>query len=158
MHLNISSKDLSWCLVFCRLSVDEWYTSKIDRLVFVVIDALRADFILNKQLEYMPYLTQLHRDNQACSYLARAHTPTVTLPRIKALVTGTVPGFTDVIYNLGGNEIEEDSIIHQLEAHGHKMVFYGDDTWLKLFPGKFLPRSDGTTSFFVNDYTEVLVL
>ncbi|XP_046445872.1 GPI ethanolamine phosphate transferase 2-like isoform X2 [Daphnia pulex] len=34
------------------------------------------------------------------------------------------------------------------------MVFYGDDTWLKLFPGKFL-RSEGTTSFFVNDFKEV---
>ena len=26
---------------------------------------------------------------------------------------------------------------------------YGDDTWLKLFPGMFL-RKDGTTSFFVS--------
>jgi hypothetical protein len=26
---------------------------------------------------------------------------------------------------------------------------YGDDTWLKLFPGMF-DRADGTTSFFVS--------
>ena len=31
---------------------------------------------------------------------------------------------------------------------------FGDDTWLKLFPNHF-DRSDGTTSFFVSDYTEV---
>ncbi len=31
---------------------------------------------------------------------------------------------------------------------------FGDDTWLKLFPGRFV-REDGTTSFFVSDYTEV---
>ena len=31
---------------------------------------------------------------------------------------------------------------------------YGDDTWLKLFPG-FFERADGTTSFFVSDFTEV---
>lgn len=31
---------------------------------------------------------------------------------------------------------------------------YGDDTWLKLFPG-FFDRADGTTSFFVSDFTEV---
>ena len=34
------------------------------------------------------------------------------------------------------------------------MVFYGDDTWTRLFPGSFL-RQDPTTSFYVNDYTEV---
>ena len=34
------------------------------------------------------------------------------------------------------------------------MVFYGDDTWTRLFPGSFL-RQDATTSFYVNDYTEV---
>ena len=34
------------------------------------------------------------------------------------------------------------------------MTFFGDDTWLKLFPGHF-QREDGTTSFFVADYTEV---
>lgn len=30
-----------------------------------------------------------------------------------------------------------------------KLVMYGDDTWLKLFPDTFL-RADGTSSFFVS--------
>ena len=34
------------------------------------------------------------------------------------------------------------------------MTFFGDDTWTRLFPGKFL-RQDPVTSFFVSDYTEV---
>lgn len=141
--------------LFSRLNTSELYGRKVDRLVLIVIDALRADFILGDHLQQsMPYLAQLHHDSQACSYLARAHTPTVTLPRIKALVTGGIPGFADVILNIGSTEIEEDSIIHQLDTSGHRMVFYGDDTWLRLFPGKFL-RNDGTTSFFVSDYTEV---
>ncbi len=33
------------------------------------------------------------------------------------------------------------------------LTMFGDDTWLRLFPGSFI-RSDGTTSFFVSDYTE----
>ena len=37
---------------------------------------------------------------------------------------------------------------------GKRMVFYGDDTWTRLFPRHFV-RSDGTTSFFVSDFTEV---
>jgi ethanolaminephosphotransferase len=119
-----------------------------------VIDALRADFIIGENLNSMPFLSKLHHNGQACSYLAHAHTPTVTLPRIKALVTGSVPGFADVIFNLGSPQLDEDNILSQFAAHSHKMVFYGDDTWLKLFPGKFL-RSEGTTSFFVNDFKEV---
>ena len=37
------------------------------------------------------------------------------------------------------------------------MIFFGDNTWLKLFPNSFT-RYDGTSSFFVNDYTEVSVI
>ncbi len=44
----------------------------------------------------------------------------------------------------------------QLQRAGRRLVFYGDDTWLRLFPGHFV-RSEGTTSFFVTDYTEVRV-
>lgn len=122
--------------------------------MLIVIDALRADFILGEHLQSMPFLSELHQKGQACSYLTQAHTPTVTLPRIKALVTGSVPGFADVIFNLGSSHIGEDNVLDQLSAQGHKLVFYGDDTWLKLFPNKFI-RSEGTTSFFVNDFKEV---
>ena len=125
-------------------------------MVFIVIDALRADFILDDNLNLsMPYLYSLHQKHEACSFLAKAHTPTVTLPRIKAMVTGNVPGFSDVIFNLGSSKLEEDSIINQLVINGHKIVFYGDETWLHLFPNNQFVRSEGTTSFFVNDYTEV---
>lgn len=44
--------------------------------------------------------------------------------------------------------------IAQMERSHMRMVHYGDDTWLKLFPNAFM-REDGTTSFFVADYTEV---
>ncbi|GFO34827.1 GPI ethanolamine phosphate transferase 2, partial [Plakobranchus ocellatus] len=80
--------------------------------------------------------------------------PTVTLPRIKAMVTGSTSSFADVILNFGSSALEEDNIISQLKAHGQSIVFHGDDTWLKLFPNHF-DRSSGTTSFFVSDYTEV---
>lgn len=139
-----------------RFTSTENHSYTLKKSVFIVIDALRADFIFGEYLEFMPFLKNLHRDHQACSYLAQAHTPTVTLPRIKALMTGTVPGFADVIFNLGNSRLEEDNLVDQLITEGHKIVFYGDDTWLKLFPGKFI-RSEGTTSFFVNDFYEVCI-
>lgn len=70
------------------------------------------------------------------------------------MTTGSVPQFIDIILNFASSEITEDSILNQANNAGKKMVFYGDDTWLKLYPNMFL-RSEGTTSFFVSDYTEV---
>uniref|UniRef100_A0A1I7XUB4 PIGO_PIGG domain-containing protein n=1 Tax=Heterorhabditis bacteriophora TaxID=37862 RepID=A0A1I7XUB4_HETBA len=35
-----------------------------------------------------------------------------------------------------------------------RIHFFGDDTWLRLFPNMF-EKHDGVTSFYVNDYTEV---
>jgi ethanolaminephosphotransferase len=40
---------------------------------------------------------------------------------------------------------------------GSKMVMYGDDTWLKLFPETF-DRSDGTSSFFVSVSQDIVVV
>ncbi|PIO59657.1 hypothetical protein TELCIR_18876, partial [Teladorsagia circumcincta] len=34
------------------------------------------------------------------------------------------------------------------------IAFFGDDTWLRLFPNAFV-EAEGVTSFFVNDFTEV---
>ncbi|XP_012537331.1 GPI ethanolamine phosphate transferase 2 isoform X2 [Monomorium pharaonis] len=70
------------------------------------------------------------------------------------MMTGTVPNFIDVILNFGSKSLQSDSLLHQLKRHGHRLVFYGDDTWLSLFPYMF-DRHDGTTSFFVTDFTEV---
>ena len=84
----------------------------------------------------------------------------MTMPRIKALTTGSVPSFLDMVLNFAESDTtstlaHQDSWVAQIKARlGQKMVMYGDDTWLKLFPGSF-DRADGTTSFFVSDFTEV---
>lgn len=82
------------------------------------------------------------------------------MPRIKALTTGSVPSFLDVVLNFAESDTSstlayQDSWLAQAKANPRgKLVMYGDDTWLKLFPG-FFDRADGTTSFFVSDFTEV---
>lgn len=75
------------------------------------------------------------------------------------MVTGRVPGFIDVVWNFGtlSAELREDNLIQKLFQSGKKMNFFGDDTWLKLFPNCFM-RIDGTTSFVVSDYKEVCFL
>ncbi|KAL8701384.1 MAG: hypothetical protein Q9224_000528 [Gallowayella concinna] len=82
------------------------------------------------------------------------------MPRIKAIATGSTPSFLDVILNFAeadkSSSLEsQDTWLTQLRAKPNgRLVMYGDDTWLKLFPAMFA-RADGTSSFFVSDFTEV---
>ncbi|XP_013362288.1 PREDICTED: GPI ethanolamine phosphate transferase 2 isoform X3 [Chinchilla lanigera] len=125
------------------------------KAVIVLIDALRDDFVFgSKGARYMPFTTYLMGKGPSHSFVAEAKPPTVTMPRIKALMTGSLPGFVDIIRNLNSPALQEDNVIRQAKAAGKRMIFYGDETWVKLFPKHFV-EYDGTTSFFVSDYTEV---
>ena len=88
-------------------------------------------------------------------FTAHATSPTITMPRIKAITTGSIPSFLDVILNFAESDTtsslaSQDTWLAQMKAKGTgKMAMYGDDTWLKLFQGTF-DRADGTSSFFVS--------
>ena len=79
-----------------------------------------------------------------------------SLLSFQALTTGGIPGFVDMIFNLDSKSLKEDNLINQMKLADKRILFYGDDTWMKLFPEHFV-RMDGTTSFFVTDYTEVKI-
>lgn len=96
----------------------------------------------------------LIRAGAALPFTAHANSPTVTMPRLKAITTGSVPSFLDVILNIAESDTTsslayQDTWLTQLKAKGGRLVMYGDDTWLKLFPEMF-DRADGTTSFYVS--------
>ena len=97
----------------------------------------------------------LIRSGAAVPFTAHAASPTITMPRIKAITTGSVPSFLDLILNFAESDkssslANQDNWLAQLKAkQGGKLVMYGDDTWMKLFPGVF-SRADGTSSFFVS--------
>ena len=77
------------------------------------------------------------------------------MPRIKAITTGSVPSFLDVILNFAESDTTsnlalQDTWLAQLgDKRGGGLIMYGDDTWLKLFPDTF-SRAEGTSSFFVS--------
>ncbi|KAF2652128.1 alkaline phosphatase-like protein [Lophiostoma macrostomum CBS 122681] len=130
-----------------------------DKVVFMVVDALRSDFVFGEE-SGMEYVQSLIRSGAALPFTAHATSPTITMPRVKAITTGSIPSFLDVILNFAESDTSstlatQDTWLAQLKAkEGGKLVMYGDDTWLKLFPG-FFARADGTSSFFVSDFTEV---
>ncbi|VDM18591.1 unnamed protein product [Hydatigera taeniaeformis] len=80
--------------------------------------------------------------------------PSVTSPRIKAMATGNIPEFIDILYNLEDSRTIQPSWVQIMATNNRRLELYGDDTWLRLFPGAF-KLSDGTTSFYVTDFYEV---
>eukprot|EP00761_Pharyngomonas_kirbyi_P009621 gb/GECH01009638.1/.p1 GENE.gb/GECH01009638.1/~~gb/GECH01009638.1/.p1 ORF type:complete len:1012 (+),score=180.60 gb/GECH01009638.1/:1-3036(+) len=140
---------------------------------------------------HMPYTQKLLQGHSSSTtaqgFIATAHPPTVTLPRLKALLSGGIPGFLDIVNNLDAGAMAEDNLLRQLIHHRYtnqdfrlrdesslssiaesssadmnhitsqRVVFYGDETWLKMFPEHETPflRTDRTTAFFVTDTVEV---
>ncbi|XP_013163026.1 PREDICTED: GPI ethanolamine phosphate transferase 2-like isoform X1 [Papilio xuthus] len=151
----------------------EVYNAGEHSVVLMVIDGLRYDFATE---EYMPFLGELLKNKSACIYVSVAEPPTVTMPRIKsperkkekaqwrrtinfwrdifAMMTGSISTFADVALNFGAPAVRGDSVLRVAASRGRHSVMYGDDTWLRLFPGLWAEH-DGTTSFYVTDYTEV---
>ncbi|RWS27092.1 GPI ethanolamine phosphate transferase 2-like isoform X2 [Leptotrombidium deliense] len=129
-----------------------------DKFVFIVIDALRSDFVpaIDNRFEAnMPFTEQLIKDKLAIAMTSKAQTPTVTMPRIKALLSGTHPNFLDLIFNLKATKFGDDNVIDRSVIKNKRIVFYGDDTWLQMFPENMFIRSNVTRSFFATDYTTV---
>ncbi|KAG9450826.1 hypothetical protein H6P81_010791 [Aristolochia fimbriata] len=136
--------------------------SSFDRLVLMVVDGLPAEFVLGKSQmppgksmkEAMPFTQSLLSNGKAIGYHAKAEPPTVTMPRLKAIVSGAIGGFLDVAFNFNTQKFLDDNLLGQFDSIGWKMVMHGDETWLKMFPGLFA-RQDGVSSFFVKDTVEV---
>ncbi|KAM0912167.1 hypothetical protein ACQ4PT_012881 [Festuca glaucescens] len=133
-----------------------------DRLVLMVIDGLPAEFVLGRggkppskeMMEAMPYTQSLLAGCRAVGYHAKAAPPTVTMPRLKSMVSGAIGGFLDVALNFNTQAFLDDNLLDQLHRIGYKLVMLGDETWIKLFPTLF-HRQDGVSSFYVKDTVEV---
>jgi len=131
---------------------------KFDKLIFMVVDALRSDFVFSNHSS-MEFVHSLLNGGKALGYTAYSNPPTVTLPRLKAITTGSTPSFLDAILNIAEDDqssslSKQDSWVKQLWKSGAKVNMFGDDTWTKLFP-EYFNKVDGTSSFYVADFTEV---
>ncbi|KAH9514496.1 hypothetical protein Btru_025446 [Bulinus truncatus] len=76
------------------------------------------------------------------------------MQRLKGLTTGSLPTFVDAGANFKSYEITEDTFIEQMVKQNKKIKFFGDDTWLGLFPNKFY-KTFGFPSFNIRDLHSV---
>jgi hypothetical protein len=132
------------------------------RMILVVIDALRFDFMVSDpQLAPRPYRNHLPiidrllhgpQRNHTHLFQFRADPPTTTMQRIKGLMTGSLPTFIDAGSNFASSSVQEDHLLHHLAARFPLIHFMGDDTWQHLFPNSLAPnRTFASDSFKMFD-------
>ncbi|KAL9260144.1 GPI ethanolamine phosphate transferase 3-like protein [Drosera capensis] len=141
-----------------------WTRATVDRVVIIVLDALRFDFVAPSTffeekkpwMDRLPILQKLASEpgSSARIFKAIADPPTTSLQRLKGLTTGGLPTFIDVGNSFGAPAIVEDNLIQQLVQSGKRVVMMGDDTWMQLFPHHF-ERSFPFPSFNVRDLDTV---
>lgn len=95
-----------------------------NRVVFLLVDALRYDFTEYDELfeNPLPYQNRLPVMRQTLDkwpdrtrlFRFMADPPTTTLQRVKALVTGSLPTFIDFSSNFAALELQEDNAIDQV--------------------------------------------
>ena len=90
---------VSFLNVFLSLQkISDWLRRKVGQIVVVVIDALRADFVLPEatleaelglkrlqpsKMKYLHNALRKNDDDEKIAFLSRANAPTVTMPRLK---------------------------------------------------------------------------
>lgn len=128
-------------------------TLNISKVVLVVIDALRYDFVSRSQLPSIWNIIDQHPHNCLLTKTV-ADPPTTTLQRLKGITTGSLPTFIDAGANFASGYINEDNLIAQLKSVGKNVTFMGDDTWVSLFPSHF-HRRFSFPSFDIKDLDTV---
>jgi phosphatidylinositol glycan class O len=126
-----------------------WPRALYRRAVLVVVDALRWDLVNGATF---PRLLQrlAANDSRWAAFPFWSDPPTTTSQRLKGLTTGTLPTFIDVSRNFASANVSEDNWLDQLVRHQRHVTFLGDDTWLKMFPGRFR-KEYGFPSFNTRD-------
>ncbi|CAA6668859.1 unnamed protein product [Spirodela intermedia] len=137
-----------------------WTKPAVGRLVMIVLDALRFDFVapsiffdeVKPWMDKLKVLQKLASDegSSARIFKAIADPPTTSLQRLKGLTTGGLPTFIDVGNSFGAPAINEDNLLYQLAKNGKRVLMVGDDTWLQLFPYHFF-EAHPYPSFNVKD-------
>ncbi|SMN21821.1 similar to Saccharomyces cerevisiae YJL062W LAS21 Integral plasma membrane protein involved in the synthesis of the glycosylphosphatidylinositol (GPI) core structure [Maudiozyma saulgeensis] len=154
---NVLTGDASFTI---ETQIQENTKPPFNKLVLVVIDALRSDFLYSEVNSEFSFVHSKINVGEAWGYTAYSNPPTVTLPRLKGITTGSTPSFLDAILNVAeddssSNIKDQDSWPRQFHNHGFRLRFFGDDTWLKLLPNEIFDEYEGTNSFFVSDFEQV---
>nr|XP_028951731.1 GPI ethanolamine phosphate transferase 3 isoform X1 [Malus domestica] len=120
-----------------------WSKPAVGRLVIIVFDALRFDFVAPSTFfqELKPWMNKLQlvqdlaarNASSARIFKAIADPPTTSLQRLKGLTTGGLPTFIDVGNSFGAPAIVEDNLIHQVAlSPSHDFTWHNFLYWIVI--------------------------
>ena len=146
--------------------------TKIKKVFFFIIDALRFDFLSNQrntnnnhsfsnnkkqknstEFHFLHYLLE-NNSSQCLLFQFKADSPTTTSQRLNGIMTGSLPTFIEFGNNFHSTKVIEDSLILQWNLERKKIIMLGDDTWESLFPNQFY-KSYPFDSFNTRDLDSV---
>ncbi|KAI1800132.1 alkaline-phosphatase-like protein [Daldinia bambusicola] len=125
------------------------HKAPFDKVIFMMVDALRTDFVFSKEGGF-PFTQSLIRSGAAVPITALSAMPTLTLSRIKALTQGSSQSFLDAWLNVV-NWPEDSRLdggdtwllrLKESRTDRKKLVFYGIEEWVDLYPGVFDRKKD----------------
>ncbi|KAG2426988.1 hypothetical protein HXX76_012772 [Chlamydomonas incerta] len=101
----------------------------------------------------MPKLLSLldNAGSHGAAFKFVADTPTITMSRLKAILTGGLPTFLDIGQSFSAAALGEDNLLGQLWSAGARVVVLGDDTWAQLAPASSYHGCHTFPSFDVHD-------
>ncbi|KAI5181658.1 GPI ethanolamine phosphate transferase 3 subunit O [Nematocida sp. AWRm80] len=106
--------------------------------VVLVVDGLRADAIYRSRRESLYHNNFTLLDNIPSSDIYRAVSiadlPTGTSMRIMSIFSGVPTTLLSAQRSFSQQKCEADNFIGQLQRNNKSFVFYGDETWVYLFP------------------------
>ena len=162
-------------ILFCkgfllvRKVLDNKNSSKIDiktpfnKAIIVVVDGLRTDMAIPDSSSSLNWrnklnvLYKLFKEDKGLFFRFKADPPTATSQRLSGLTAGNLPSFIEVSDNFSEKSSPQDNWVYQLLKAKRKVNFFGDDTWLHLYP--YLKESTGEVkgyhSFFLFDLDTV---
>ena len=103
----------------------------------ILIDALRADFCYSSNAQSPPPLAILQKESNANKgqlFQFIADPPTATAQRLDAITSGSIPLFSDALSTFASSETSKDNWLNQFIEKNKNVFFFGDDTWIKMFP------------------------
>ncbi|KAG0494647.1 hypothetical protein HPP92_005641 [Vanilla planifolia] len=146
---------LRWEQLECRWQLHDRGRNRTSRLLLGLARVLMfGKRYIRYQIFHIADVNRVSSFVMAIAYHAKAAPPTVTMPRLKAMVSGAIGGFLDVAFNFNTQAFLDDNLLDHFYRIGWKLVMFGDNTWTKLFPSLFT-RDDGVSSFYVKDTVEV---
>ncbi|KAL4480477.1 hypothetical protein ABPG74_020993 [Tetrahymena malaccensis] len=131
-------------------STSEFKKPLANKVIFVIIDALRFDFTQKFQenedgtpLEHFKNkLTVIQemmekQPNNTIHLQGYSDPPTATTQRIKGMTIGNLPSFIEIAATFTFSQREEDNLLLQMQRNNLEIVHLGDDVWTGLYSKQF---------------------